>query len=643
MNELVFVGDRCNDHSPSSGYDQVCSLVPEAGWLSGRALEAGRIEWHREPRPGCEPRVFHVIYGDCSGKATVSLLRQRFPGAKIISSAHQPVVRLRDDAPAMAALRASDAIITVSEAQVGELAALGFDLPIFSIPHGVWTRTFEPIDPEAELRRTEVAIVGSFLRDWPAAREVAARLSRAGVRVIALGAGARKNLAADDPSYEVSPRLSEDELARLYHRAAALFLPFLEATASNALLEAMAAGCPVVCPKMPSLVDEYLGDDRDAYERDDHDGAAARLLAYVEDPAVRAARSRQLRARVAAFDWSQLISLHVEIYRMFEPRRERPTMPSITVAPAPRQRLARAFAGYDGPVDGDAFVQAAASRCAELLPPRVIDACASLAAAATSQIALHVRALPVDRGECVIAGIAAQLGDLVAYRDEKDGVLIQNVFPEPAERASPSNASYDVSLDLHTEIGYRAGDAVWRTYEISPDFLVLFCLRGAPEADAWTRIVAADHLLARLTPAHRAVLGEPRFELRAPYSFTRGGDQHRPWSAPVPLVYPDGTIALDLACGVRAVDPGAREALDALKAAGSDPALGERVALTAGDLLVIDNRRALHGRSAFAARGDGRDRWLQRVYVRRRGSSGATDQHEATKPRERQRPAIIRL
>lgn len=41
------------------------------------------------------------------------------------------------------------------------------------------------------------------------------------------------------------------------------------------------------------------------------------------------------------------------------------------------------------------------------------------------------------------------------------------------------------------------------------------------------------------------------------------------------------------------------------------------VRLEPGDLLVVDNRRAIHGRSAFPARYDGFDRWLQRMYVAR--------------------------
>ena len=37
--------------------------------------------------------------------------------------------------------------------------------------------------------------------------------------------------------------------------------------------------------------------------------------------------------------------------------------------------------------------------------------------------------------------------------------------------------------------------------------------------------------------------------------------------------------------------------------------------LEPGDLLVIDNNVAVHGRSPFTARFDGHDRWLQRSFV----------------------------
>ncbi len=313
---LVFVGDRCCDHSRSSGYDQLCSLFPDTGWLSGRALESGRLEWHREP-PGPDAtglRIFHVIYGDCSGKALPALLHRQFPRSVVISSLHQPISRLTADETAWTAVNASDALVTVSDEQARDLEGLGLTAPIYSIPHGVWTNAFRPASPWG-IERTDVLLVGSFLRDWEGAKLVVAELARVGVRTVALGAGARDHLLGDGVPVEVLPRVSEETLADMYDRAAAVFLAFQAATASNALLEAMASGCPVVCPRLPSLVEECLGDDSDAFEPGRYDVAIARLLRYVRDPVARAEKSQELIARANRFDWSRLKSRFAAVYQ----------------------------------------------------------------------------------------------------------------------------------------------------------------------------------------------------------------------------------------------------------------------------------------------------------------------------------------
>ena len=43
----------------------------------------------------------------------------------------------------------------------------------------------------------------------------------------------------------------------------------------------------------------------------------------------------------------------------------------------------------------------------------------------------------------------------------------------------------------------------------------------------------------------------------------------------------------------------------------------KEIVLKTGDLLVIDNRKTIHGRKPFQARYDGTDRWVQRVLVRK--------------------------
>jgi hypothetical protein len=87
-------------------------------------------------------------------------------------------------------------------------------------------------------------------------------------------------------------------------------------------------------------------------------------------------------------------------------------------------------------------------------------------------------------------------------------------------------------------------------------------------------------------------------------------------TAPAPVLgrAADGTRTLnydgELTVGL---DTEARAALTAL--ADAIASTYTSVVLEAGDLLVIDNHRAVHGRSEFRARFDGTDRWLQRTFV----------------------------
>jgi glycosyltransferase involved in cell wall biosynthesis len=314
LTDLVFVGHRCCDHSPSSGYDQVCSIFPEAGWLDGRALAAGVLRWEREPRGAASSRsVFHVFYGDCSGSALPALVRERFPDAIVVSTFHQPVSRLIGDRAAMASLVHTDAVITVSDAQARDLRALEPGIPVRAAPHGVWTAAFRPARPYGEPRR-DVLLVGTYLRDWDAAVRVVDSLAGQGVRSVVVGANAHGARFAGRELVDVSPRLGERELAQLYDRSAALFLPVADATASNAVLEAMAAGCPVVCTACPSLVDEYLGDRADCFEQGADAVAVSRLLRYVADPRRRASRSSTLMRRAERFDWRNLRERYRETY-----------------------------------------------------------------------------------------------------------------------------------------------------------------------------------------------------------------------------------------------------------------------------------------------------------------------------------------
>jgi L-asparagine oxygenase len=222
--------------------------------------------------------------------------------------------------------------------------------------------------------------------------------------------------------------------------------------------------------------------------------------------------------------------------------------------------------------------------------------------------------------DLAILAIAVLLGEPIAYRAEKGGALVQNVYPFRSQRDTPSNESSAAPLGFHTELVFSRCAAERPLHEASPDFVLLLGLRCPQDRLASTTVVDARRACAQLDPRHIATLRMPQFQLMAPYSFTRDGDGSRPWSPPVPLLRgPDDapSLAFDTACGVRALSPDADQAVAALTAACNDPGLNESVQLRPGNLLAIDNRRCAHSRGSFPARFDGQDRWLQRVYVRR--------------------------
>jgi L-asparagine oxygenase len=227
---------------------------------------------------------------------------------------------------------------------------------------------------------------------------------------------------------------------------------------------------------------------------------------------------------------------------------------------------------------------------------------------------------PAHVSEGSILSIAVLLGEPIGYADEKNGAVVQNVYPVAAEANSSSNESSSSNLDFHTELSFSRRHPEWPLDHACPDFLLILCLRQDPLRQATTYVAEARALCARLSPEHRRALRERNFELRAPYSFTRLGDGSRPWLGPVALV--DGPewaprIALDLACGVRAKTHEGDEAITALRAAASEPGISAAIKLSSGDLLVLNNRSCAHARGTFEARFDGRDRWLHRVYARR--------------------------
>ncbi|MER5755691.1 TauD/TfdA family dioxygenase [Streptomyces sp. NPDC002088] len=211
----------------------------------------------------------------------------------------------------------------------------------------------------------------------------------------------------------------------------------------------------------------------------------------------------------------------------------------------------------------------------------------------------------VERKATPAAGTTAlvsmQIGEVIAYRDEKSGALVQNVVPVAGREEQQSNAG-SVPLELHVENAFHPH---------RPDMVALFCVRPDHDGGAGLRVASVRRAIEMLPDDIRKVLGEDRFRTEVPPSFGAPGGQV-PQHPILGGDFDDPDVRVDFHA-THPEDEQAAEAMTVLRAALDT--ITRAVHLRPGDLAIVDNRVALHGRTHFVPRYDGEDRWLHRTFI----------------------------
>lgn len=203
----------------------------------------------------------------------------------------------------------------------------------------------------------------------------------------------------------------------------------------------------------------------------------------------------------------------------------------------------------------------------------------------------------------VLTMAACGLGEPTAYLAEKSGALVQDVVPVPGQETFHGNAG-SVPLSFHTENGFHPHP---------PDYVVFLCLRADHDRRAGMRVTGIRQALPHLTPTSRQALFTPEFRTTPPPSFgTAAGE---------PDVKPKAVLSgavedPDIRMAQLVTTPLTPRAATALTEFGhACETTAHTLRLAPGDLVILDNRVTVHGRTAFHPRYDGADRWLQRTYV----------------------------
>ncbi|WP_241518807.1 TauD/TfdA family dioxygenase [Streptomyces sp. CB03238] len=214
------------------------------------------------------------------------------------------------------------------------------------------------------------------------------------------------------------------------------------------------------------------------------------------------------------------------------------------------------------------------------------------------------------REEVVLLLLASVLGDPFGWANQQNGRLVHDVCPAKGKENSLTSASSKAQLALHTEDVFHA---------CRGDYVALLCLRNPDRVG--TTVAGLDVLT--LPEEVRKVLEQNRFrffpddshETAPQYAggqlVARGEREHETASV---LFGPSDAPYLRMDEDFTSPLPGDLEAEAAMRQCAEQLAgSAERVVLSPGEAVFLDNYQVVHGRDLFTPRYDGTDRWLKRT------------------------------
>ena len=200
------------------------------------------------------------------------------------------------------------------------------------------------------------------------------------------------------------------------------------------------------------------------------------------------------------------------------------------------------------------------------------------------------------------------MGEMIAYEAEGYGRLFQDIVPVKDMAHDQTSVGSSAELEIHTEQAFS---------KLKPDILCLSCLKG--DINALTFILPVKKIIDNLNDDQIQMLYQPLWKTEVDLSFKLNGNEFIEGDIRGPLSILNGnSIRLDptlifdqdLMTGIT------EESNNMIKQI-VDIYYSHRIAhnLKSGQIIFIDNNRAVHGRSSFSPKYDGNDRFLIRCFA----------------------------
>jgi hypothetical protein len=195
--------------------------------------------------------------------------------------------------------------------------------------------------------------------------------------------------------------------------------------------------------------------------------------------------------------------------------------------------------------------------------------------------------------------------DIISYEAEGYGRLFQDVIPVKKMETEQTSVSSKIVLELHTEQAFS---------NLKPDILSLACLRGNPEA--YTYVLPVGTILQNLSNEEIDLLYEKLWMIGVDLSFKLNGVEFIDGDLRGPISILNGSRSDPVLIFDQDLMKGITERSNELIQRIIDIYYKSRIehSLKPGEIILIDNRRATHGRSSFTPMYNGKDRFLIRCF-----------------------------
>ena len=201
--------------------------------------------------------------------------------------------------------------------------------------------------------------------------------------------------------------------------------------------------------------------------------------------------------------------------------------------------------------------------------------------------------------------LVSYISDLIAYEGEGYGYLFQDIVPIESMSKEQVSVGSDIELEIHTEQAFS---------KLKPDLLCLTCLRS--NSDAFTYILPVNHILHYISKETHDLLLQPLWNFGIDLSFKINNDEFIDGNirGPFPILqhYDNKPYLLFDQNLISGITPQATKIISEIIEIYYTHRL--KHCLQPGDILIINNNIAVHGRSPFKAKYDGYDRFLVRCF-----------------------------